>query len=327
MPSGDAPKVFVALAAYCEPELVLTIEDCLARAARPERLRFGVLHQFDESGGPEIGEDALARFSGDDRFRIVTRDHRESRGGCWARHHVQGLAAGEAFTLQVDAHTRFADAWDDELITMAEETDAERPLITGFPPAYNRTDGRDQVDRGNRDRVSSVRVTHWSPDGWIDHPTEIVDHGVAPPRRTRVLSGGFVFAPGSWNRDVRQDPGFLYTGEEFALTLRSFTHGYELFQPARVVVWHRNHPQPNRKWISDADRPAVVQRHQRAMARLRLLLAGDPDRRLGTYSLGRRRTLEDYRRFSGLDCANRTIHPDAFRGIPPDPVTIADDTD
>ena len=109
-----------------------------------------------------------------------------------------------------------------------------------------------------------------------------------------------------------------------SLSVRSFTHGFDLFEPARVVVWHRMHPEPNRKWINDFEDATVSRRHQRAMARLRLLLAGDPDRRLGRYSLGPERSLSDYHRFSGLDCANYTIHPDAERGLPPDPLTISD---
>ncbi len=322
MPVGDHDRIFVALASYCETDLALTIADALARADLPERLRFGVLHQFDEAGRPEIREDALDHLDDDDRFQIATRDHREGRGGCWARHHVQGFYRGEEWTIQVDAHTRFAGGWDNELIAMAEALPSDLPLITGSPPPYFRSDGVDQLDRTARHPVPTVRVTHWSEEGWIAHPTEVVDHGVEAPVRTRVLSGAFVFAPGRWNEDVRQDPGHLFAGEEFALTLRSFTHGYDLFEPTRVVVWHRANDDDDRKWIFDFPDEAVAARHARAMSRLRLLLAGDPDRRLGHYTLGGHRTLEDFRVFSGLDCTTRHIHPDAARGIPPDPVTL-----
>ncbi len=56
--------------------------------------------------------------------------------------------------------------------------------------------------------------------------------------------------------------------------------------------------------------------------RLRVLLAGDPDHILEPYSLGRERTLDDYRIFSGIDGERFEIHPDATSGVAPDPVTI-----
>src|SRR5260370_22111564 len=86
-----------------------------------------------------------------------------------------------------------------------------------------------------------MRIVDWSVDGWLHHPT-----GSAPPdsplapRRTRVLSGAFVFTLGAGNDDVRQDPEHLFTGEEFALTLRSFTSGYDIWHPPTRVICHRN---------------------------------------------------------------------------------------
>jgi hypothetical protein len=40
-------KIFVAIAAYREPELRRTIESCIAMATKPGRLRFGVCLQYD----------------------------------------------------------------------------------------------------------------------------------------------------------------------------------------------------------------------------------------------------------------------------------------
>lgn len=228
--TGD-DHIFVAVASYCDPELNATVADAMARAERPDRVRFGILHQYDEDGPDDIREQAVAPLAADPRLRVHVRDHRESKGGGWARHHVQGLYQGEAWTLQVDAHTRFADGWDTELIAMATAVPVERPAITGFPPPYFVIDGVDHVNRDRRLPVPCVCVEHWSDEGWLSHPTRVVDHDVAVPVPARILSGAFVFAPGRWNEDVRQDPQSLYAGEEFALTLRSFTHGYDLVQP------------------------------------------------------------------------------------------------
>jgi len=140
------------------------------------------------------------------------------------------------------------------------------------------------------------------------------------------LSGAFVFTRGDWNLEVMQDPEQYYTGEEFALTLRSYTWGYDLFDAEHVVVWHRSHPVPNRKHFKDNEDARVHRHNDLAYSRLRTLLAGDPRGELGRFTLGQLRDLESYRVFSGLDCKHRTIHPDARRGVPPDPVTILSDT-
>ena len=73
-------RIFVALAAYCEPELNLTIQDLIEQADHPERLRFGVCLQYDDDGEPQIRRGCLDKYLTDDRFRIDRHDHRESRG-------------------------------------------------------------------------------------------------------------------------------------------------------------------------------------------------------------------------------------------------------
>jgi hypothetical protein len=317
-------SIFVAIAAYREPEIALTIESCIEQARHPDRLRFGVCLQFDDSI-PGAGFDALDHLEDRTTLRLVRFPHSQSRGGCWARWVTQSLYDAEHYTLQCDAHSRLGPDWDVDLIAAMALLPSEKPLITGFPPLYDRIDGRDRLHGSAEDPVPMTVIAQWSPAGWIHHPTMAAPDWMPPgPRRARVISGAFVFTLGQWNVEVRQDPEHLYAGEEFALTLRSFTSGYDLWNPPKRMIWHRNHPEPNPKYISDDPDGRQRWRHDRAMRRLRVLLAGDPERILEPYTLGAERTLEDYRVFSGLDCERFEIHPDAAAGIPPDPVTISD---
>lgn len=311
--------VFVAIAAYREPELALTIRSCLDQAAFPERLRFGICLQYDDDI-PGAEADCLDELAERATIRTIRRPWHTSRGGCHARWSAQGLYDGERYTLQCDAHSRLAHHWDVTLIDAMAELPSDKPLITGFPPLYERVEGED-VFLEPRDLPVPITIAmEWSPDGWIHHPTvkpsPSTPHGARP---TRFISGGFVFTLGSWNVEVRQDPEHLYAGEEFALALRSFTSGYDLWNPPRRVIWHRNHPAPNPKYIHDDPDERSRRRHDRAMKRLRLLLRGDPERVLEPYSLGTQRSLDDFAAFSGLDCARREIHPDARDGTPPAP--------
>ncbi len=312
----DRELVFVALAAYREPELALTIESCLDQATHPERVRFGVCLQFDDDiPGAEFG--CLDHLAERAAIRTIRVPHHTSRGGCWARWMTQSLYDDEAFTLQCDAHSRLAPGWDTELISLVGALPDDKPLITGFPPLYNRRNGRDVLLEPIDDPVPITIAAEWSPVGWIQHPTIASSLPVGVPHRTRFLSGAFVFTLGRWNIEVRQDPEHLYAGEEFALTLRSFTSGYDLWNPPRRVIWHRNHPDGNPKYIHDDPDGRKLLRRTRSFKRLRMLLAGDPEGILHPYSLGSERTLDDFRRFSGLDCERYTISPEAGIGTPP----------
>ena len=309
--------IFVAIAAYREPELAATIASCIDNANRPERLRFGVCQQYDDDleGAGADALDELASTWPIDRIRLPDE---HTRGGCWARHQAQGLFRGERYTMQIDAHSRLGPGWDDEFSSLLGELPSQRPMLTGFPPLYVVEDGVDALVDDAGLPVPITVVDHWSSAGWLHHPTvPAPERASRQPRRTRVLSGAFVFTLGRWNLDVRQDPEHLYAGEELALTVRSFTHGYELWNPPRRMIWHRLHPQANPKYINDDPDRRSGWRHERACARLRTLLDGDPEGILGPYGVGAHRSLDDYWRFSGLHWPSRVIDDEARLGIEP----------
>ena len=56
--------------------------------------------------------------------------------------------------------------------------------------------------------------------------------------RARFLAAGFLFTIGSFVEEVPYDPELYFFGEEIAMTLRAYTHGYDLFHPHQVLVWH-----------------------------------------------------------------------------------------
>ena len=308
-------NVFVAIAAYREPELRRTIENCIETAAHPERLRFGVCLQYDRDGPAETQPDCLDGL--DAVVRMLSYDWTESKGGCWARHLTQGLFAGEGYTLQIDSHMRMAVNWDVDLITMMHDSGAKKPLITGQCPLYDLIDGVDVYPE--RATVPVTIVDEWRESGWIAHPAEPRDDPGEGPHPTRVLSGMFVFTLGHWNIEVRQDPEHLYTGEELALTIRSFTWGYDLFNPSSVIAWHRHHPEGNQKYIHDGDGAEVQRRDQVAYRRLRFLHRGDPDRVLKPYSTGPIRSVTEFCQWSGLDYSARQVSDDALNGVDPLP--------
>ena len=317
-PVSDA-TIFLSIASYCDPELPRTLEDCIANASHPEQLRFGICWQFDKNNPVDID-----RFRRDKRFRFVEFPIAESQGGTWARSLAQRLWDGEDYTLQIDSHMKFEPGWDAKLIAMMGALPAPKPLITMNAPLF----WYDDEGRLHREHHKGIRATNI--DDWSDAM------GGAPwfswgkpvsrfPARSRFISGNFVFTLGTWNQEVPQDPDHYYWGEEFNLTVRSFTHGYDFYLPSEIVAWHMCHfgEAPRRHWEHGDE---VVQRKNKiAFDRLhKLLFSDDPSSQesLGRYGLGPERNRLDYEVYAGMDLRRKIAHPHAFTGECPDPVTI-----
>jgi hypothetical protein len=315
------PRVFVAIASYADPELPRTLEDCNAMAQRPQDLRFGICCQRDPDHCIDV-----ETFRADSRFRFIDRTVHESEGGPWARNLAQSLWRGEAYTLQVDSHMKFEPDWDARLIEMLEALPAEKPIVTMNAPLFHYDD--DGTLQRNFDMgVPTTKVNSWEERGgwapWFDFG----EPNRQQPGRTRFVNGNFAFSRGQWNVEVPQDPDHYYWGEEFSVTVRSFTWGYDFFLPSDVVAWHMLHRRapPRRHWEHGED---VVQRRNKvALERLRRLVYSDDGFDLGPFGLGRARSLRDYEIYAGFDFRNKRAHPDVFTGANPDPVTLRAESD
>ena len=91
--------IFISIASYRDKELVPTIKDCLNQAQYPDRLRFTICWQHSK----EDKWDNLDEFKNDRRFNIIDIDYKDSRGACWARHHIQKFYNNETYSLQLDS--------------------------------------------------------------------------------------------------------------------------------------------------------------------------------------------------------------------------------
>lgn len=129
MEAADDASVLVSIASYRDPQLVPTVLDCLAKARRPERLRFAICWQHGE-------DEVLPDWFAGERFSLLDVDWRESRGACWARAEIMRLWRGEKWYLQLDSHMRFAADWDVRLLEQVALTRSSRPILSAFPPNF-----------------------------------------------------------------------------------------------------------------------------------------------------------------------------------------------
>jgi Glycosyltransferase (GlcNAc) len=304
--------IFVSIAAYRDLQLVPTIADCLRKAQRPARLRFGICWQHSL-------EETVLPYQNDDRFRILDVPWMDSQGACWARASVMELWRGEAWFLQVDSHCRFADGWDTRLVAMATQTGSAKPILSTYATPFE--PGPQEVLQG---APLQMALQGFTAEG-IPHmrPLAIRDwRSMHRPLRARFLSAGFLFAPGSFVREVPYDPDLYFLGEEAAMTLRAFTHGYDFFHPSETIVWHDYVRRDAVKhWDDHTEESKTAtawgERDLQSKVKIGKLLAGED---VGRFGLGSVRTIQEFEEYAGLSFRLRRAQDYTSRSEePPNP--------
>ena len=308
--------IFVSIASYRDPQLTPTVEDCIAKARNPERLRFGICWQHGD-------EESSLPFLHDGRFRVREVAWRESQGACWARAEVMKLWRGEPWFLQVDSHCRFAPGWDETLMRMSVETASPKPILSTYATPF--VPGSREVLEGV---PLQMALSGFTAEG-IPHmrPLGIRNwQNLRRPLRARFVSAGFLFAPGSFVREVPYDPELYFLGEEAAMTLRAFTHGYDLFHPSETIVWHdyvRSYAVKHWDDHTEANQSAVAwgERDTQSKNKIRRLLAGES---MASFGLGDVRTIAEYEAYAGLSFRLRKAQDYTTRSEePPNPPAAA----
>lgn len=305
-------KIFIQIAAYRDSELIPTIKDCISKAKYPKNIRFGILYQ-DKS------LKFNKRYENDSRFKIKKIHYSESKGACWAKHQTGLFYDNEEFALQIDSHTRFIENWDMEMVDMWKELNDDYAILTTYPSPYF-------PEKPESEWIHIPCVAHvYSFSDFLteSRPKEAPDPSRTTPYKAIHVSGGFIFGKGSYIKEVPYDPNLYFLGEETNMTVRLFTHGYNLYHPHKLLLWHfytranfKRHWDDQKNW-GDLARIS----HDRIDC---LLERSDEKCDLGIYGLGKKRTLEEFREYSGIDYKKKILHTNTVAAKEPPIVNSKD---
>lgn len=304
---SSLPSIFVQIASYRDPELRWTIKDLFAKAKHPERIMVGVCEQcFPDLDAEHIIGPSLQPG----HIKIISVLPSESRGVCWARAKTQTLYAGEDYVLMIDSHMRFIPGWDTALIDELKRCMARKAFLSTYPAAYKPPDILETAPQ-----PSILRAKPFSPEGDIRFDGEKLHVSPPKPLRGAFLAGGFIFAPGSFIREVPYDPHLYFDHEEITLAVRAYTHGWEVYHPPGTYLYHYYH-EPHKgetRILHWDDRRDWHELQLLSRARYNYLLAGiAPENKealvdIDKYGLGTSRSLKDFETFTGIDFKNKTV--------------------
>lgn len=302
-------RIFVSIASYRDPFLVDTIKDCYEKANEPNNVFIGI---FDQS----FSQDKLILESFDyrDNIRYLQIDPVYARGLGFARHVVQTLYDNEEFYLQIDAHTLFEKDWDISLIQQYQELSLyhDKVVITGYPHLYSIDDNTHSVIKSKLDGVLCLvpnNETAFLSENIVTGVSHVINDNTKF-KHGFFIAGGFTFAEGSVIEQVPYDPNYYFSCEQESMSLRLFTHGYNIFYTENLPLYHYYGTKNRHTPWSDEQSKIVTQQNKwyllekSSKERYNKFIAYHD---LGIYSLGKVRSLGNYMQVSGIDFYNKTL--------------------
>jgi glycosyltransferase involved in cell wall biosynthesis len=314
--------IFVQIASFRDPQLNPTLQDMISKAKYPENLRIGICNQFST-------EDRfnLDHYRNDDRFRIIDVIDKDSLGVCWARNQVQQLYSGETYTLQIDSHMRFEQDWDEILINMLKDLQSKgypKPLLTGYVSSFDPENDPD----GRVNEPWRMTFDRFIPEGAVFFLPEVIPgwQELTEPITARFYSAHFCFTLGEFSIEVQHDPEYYFHGEEISVGVRAYTHGYDLFHPHRVIIWHatmREERSGMLVWDDQHKRGESMWHKQQDIGRSRirqLIGVEDGGHDLTGYDVGKVRTVRDYEKYAGIHFKKKSFQKHTIDNkFPPNP--------
>ena len=193
----------------------------------------------------------------------------------------------------------------------------DKPLLTSYVASFN-------PENDPESRIQEpwqMAFDRFIPEGTVFFLPETVQNWkqLTGPVRSRFYSAHFCFTLGIFCIEVPHDPFLYFHSEEMSITVRAYTHGYDLFHPHIPVIWHE-YTRNGRKKHWDDDREWCEKNNQ-SHRRNRILFGmeeGVID--FEEYGFGKERTLKQYEEYAGVKFSTRSIQQYTLdKKYPPNP--------
>lgn len=303
-------KIFINIASYRDPMLENTVIDAYENAKYKDSLIFSVVDQ-----GHPNETICLDRLPFKQQIRYLRIDPHYARGACWARNLAQSQFNGEDYYFQIDSHSLFDADWDERFLKNYEELKQyhSQPLISNGVNIFDIEDLATKKFKKTK-YVDVIAQTLNIAHCFVNNDYYVAVTPVITTLSTIVpgflVAAGCIFTDGSFVEQVPYDPFLFFNGEEQSLALRAWTSGYDIFHIPDVPVYHNFSPTYRPLIWGDVDtqNQALIkwwEYEANAKQRLRGIVTGA---NLGKYGIGSTRSLDDYKKWSGIDYHTRTVN-------------------
>ena len=305
--SSKTDKILVEIAAYCDPELLNTVKSAMIQADNPDRVYFAICYQDDNL---DIYNELLKMSN----CKLTYLTEQQARGSVFARYLCQKMIEDEKYIFQIDSHMRFVKHWDTKIIEELEMLNDPKAILSVYPPFCNESMMALPLDDPTYDKPAQGGMMY--TDGFRDSATYFVQCNSLPlerkdPRaykRNAFLAAGNMFTYAEAHKVVTHDPDMYFYGDEMPMSIRLFTHGWNVYNPGVCYVYHQ-YERKNQKFPPVTN--AMLNENKKLMKLLGIDMAEED---LGKYGLGTERSLKEYEELFGINFKEKLVYMNAELG-------------
>ncbi len=329
-PNGDGQDetIFLMIASYRDFQCRETITSAFKKADHPERLYVGAVDQIvpGDIGCLDIAipceqdpEQMICKYRS--QISVFKMDASMATGPVTARHVGDRMYRGQYYVMQMDAHCLFVRHWDTFIVNQYKATHNEMAVLTSYL-----TDIQGSLD-GNGDSTRKTRPIMCNSYFEGVMPARYLRHGSQPedfppirdmPQLQPFWAAGFSFSRGHFKLRVPYDAyqPMVFQGEEIAIGLRAFTHGYDFYAPRDSVVFHEYAERSSRRkkihmfWENTGHKGEGQRSLKRATSIIGMAPDVDPSAwdhsEIDKYGLGKVRPLDLFYKVFSIDVKERS---------------------
>lgn len=292
--------IFISIASYRDTELIPTIQDCIQNASMKDHIIFGICIQDTEENLSSFP------FKGP-TFKVWKVHYTKSKGVSWARKLIQDkLYGNEKYYLQIDSHTRFIKNWDQEIINMLDKCPSKKPIISTYPNSYCLNDDNKKY---LKDIIPNrITINKFNEDNCTLNVRATILNNILT--KSLWIAGGFIFTYGYWNTEIRYNESIYFKGEEDNLTIKSYTHGWDIFCPNKSIIFHLYHEHYEKSKSSKDIKVLHWQDHKNYTINCDLI-----KNLYDGINIGDKRTIQQFEKDFGIDFKTKKIHENAKKGL------------
>ncbi|MBR6505683.1 hypothetical protein IKT18_02530 [Candidatus Saccharibacteria bacterium] len=299
-------KILVEIPAYCDHDLINTVQSAIVQADNPDRVHFAICYQDDDLTDLKL----LQKIK---NCKIKHLKKSEAKGTCYARYLCQKMIEDEKYVYQTDSHMRFTKGWDTKMIEQLLSLKDPKATISYYPPQlkeeFEKLPVNDKVfNMPSSTKPMIIVAKKFREDSsYFLYPTQkyVEPKPNGEPLKSPFISANNFFSFAEIHKTIFHNPKMFWFGDELPMAIRYYTHGWNNYCPNESYIYHR---------YMRKDRTVPRTRKNGLQEEELLMEQLIRNKTKDEYGLGKERTIKQFEDYAGIDFTKKIVYMKAEIG-------------